>query len=152
MEVLSLLMHSSTIFPDCQTEKFVTTKRREGLLSKILTNLLEARARAKKDLKSEADPFRKAVLDGRQRALKIAANSVYGFTGAVRGKLPCIAISANTTAFGRRMIAQTKDVCSVWQSQLAFVHFGQIVESTFTVQNGYASDARVIYGDTDSGL
>lgn len=37
---------------------------------------------AKADLKKESDPFRRAVLDGRQLALKISANSVYGFTGA----------------------------------------------------------------------
>ena len=38
--------------------------------------------RAKTDLKNETDPFKKKVLDGRQLALKISANSVYGFTGA----------------------------------------------------------------------
>lgn len=49
--------------------------------------------RAKEDLKHETDPFRKQVLDGRQLALKISANSVYGFTGAQVGKLPCLEIS-----------------------------------------------------------
>ena len=49
--------------------------------------------RAKADLKQETDPFRRKVLDGRQLALKISANSVYGFTGANVGKLPCIEIS-----------------------------------------------------------
>ena len=44
-------------------------------------------------MKVETDPFRKRVLDGRQLALKISANSVYGFTGATVGKLPCIEIS-----------------------------------------------------------
>ena len=44
-------------------------------------------------MKVETDPFRKKVLDGRQLALKISANSVYGFTGATVGKLPCIEIS-----------------------------------------------------------
>ena len=33
------------------------------------------------------------VLDGRQLALKLSANSVYGFTGAQVGKLPCLPIS-----------------------------------------------------------
>jgi hypothetical protein len=37
--------------------------------------------RAKTDLKQEQDPFKRAVLDGRQLALKVSANSVYGFTG-----------------------------------------------------------------------
>ena len=49
--------------------------------------------RAKAELKEEKDPFRRKVLDGRQLALKISANSVYGFTGANVGKLPCIEIS-----------------------------------------------------------
>lgn len=40
--------------------------------------------RAKADLKQEADPFKRAVLDGRQLALKVSANSVYGFTGGRR--------------------------------------------------------------------
>uniref|UniRef100_A0A183AG94 DNA polymerase n=1 Tax=Echinostoma caproni TaxID=27848 RepID=A0A183AG94_9TREM len=38
--------------------------------------------RAKTELAKETDPFRRRVLDGRQLALKISANSVYGFTGA----------------------------------------------------------------------
>ncbi len=33
------------------------------------------------------------MLDGRQLALKLSANSVYGFTGASVGKLPCIEVS-----------------------------------------------------------
>jgi len=49
------------------------------------------------------------VLDGRQLALKISANSVYGFTGAQVGKLPCLEISQSVTAFGRMMIEQTKN-------------------------------------------
>ena len=50
-------------------------------------------ARAKEELKHETDPFKKRVLDGRQLALKLSANSVYGFTGASVGKLPCIEVS-----------------------------------------------------------
>ena len=49
--------------------------------------------RAKEELKRETDPFKKKVLDGRQSALKLSANSVYGFTGASVGKLPCIEVS-----------------------------------------------------------
>ena len=49
--------------------------------------------RAKAELKKETDPFKRKVLDGRQLALKVSANSVYGFTGAQVGKLPCLEIS-----------------------------------------------------------
>lgn len=113
---------------------FVTSKLRRGILPIILHELISARKRAKADLKNETDPFRRAVLDGRQLALKISANSVYGFTGATVGKLPCLAISSSVTAFGRQMIEHTK----------------RMVEEHYTIKNGYDHDAQVIYGDTDS--
>ncbi|KAF8328374.1 delta DNA polymerase [Cantharellus anzutake] len=113
---------------------FVTTQRRKGLLPTVLEDLLTARKRAKADLKKETDPFRRAVLDGRQLALKISANSVYGFTGATIGRLPCLAISSSVTAYGREMIEKTK----------------QVVEAEYSVDKGREHDAEVIYGDTDS--
>ena len=113
---------------------FLKNKVRKGLLPTILEDLLSARKKAKSDLKKETDPFKRAVLDGRQLALKISANSVYGFTGATIGKLPLLAISSSVTAFGRVMIEKTKE----------------LVEAKYTVDNGYQHDARVIYGDTDS--
>ncbi|KAK3815059.1 MAG: delta DNA polymerase [Benniella sp.] len=115
-------------------DAFVKESRRKGLLPIILTDLLEARKRAKADLKKETDPFKRAVLDGRQLALKISANSVYGFTGATVGKLPCLEISSSVTSYGRRMIEMTKSE----------------VEAKFTKLNGYDYTAEVIYGDTDS--
>lgn len=113
---------------------FVKASVRKGLLPEILESLLTARKRAKADLKVETDPFKRSVLDGRQLALKISANSVYGFTGAQVGKLPCLEISGSVTAYGRRMIEITKHE----------------VETHFTIENGYENDASVIYGDTDS--
>lgn len=113
---------------------FATAKVRKGLLSQILEELLGARKRAKKELAVETDPFKKAVLNGRQLALKISANSVYGLTGATVGKLPCLAIASSTTSYGRQMIEKTKEE----------------VEARYTIANGYSHDAQVIYGDTDS--
>jgi DNA polymerase delta subunit 1 len=115
-------------------DMFATTKLRKGLLAQILEELLTARKQAKKELAVETDPFKKAVLNGRQLALKISANSVYGLTGATVGKLPCLAIASSTTAYGRQMIEKTK---------------GE-VEAKYTIANGYSHDAQVIYGDTDS--
>jgi hypothetical protein len=51
---------------------FVTAAKRKGLLPTILEDLLSARKRAKADLKKEIDPFKRAVLDGRQLALKVS--------------------------------------------------------------------------------
>ena len=74
-------------------EYFVKSSVQKGLLPQILQELLGARKRAKADLKKATDPFERAVLDGRQLALKVSANSVYGFTGATVGKMCCLAIS-----------------------------------------------------------
>lgn len=115
-------------------DMFCTAKIRKGLLSQILEELLGARKRAKKELAIETDPFKKAVLNGRQLALKISANSVYGITGATVGKLPCLAIASSTTSYGRQMIEMTKAE----------------VTARYTIANGYSHDAQVIYGDTDS--
>ena len=43
----------------------------KGILPEILEELLSARKRAKADLKAATNPFMKAVLDGRQLALKV---------------------------------------------------------------------------------
>lgn len=59
-------------------------------------------------MEAATDPFLKAVYNGRQMALKVSANSVYGFTGATVGTLPCLEISSSVTAFGRQMIEHTK--------------------------------------------
>lgn len=115
-------------------DKYVKPELQKGILPEILEELLAARKRAKADLKEAKDPFEKAVLDGRQLALKISANSVYGFTGATIGQLPCLEISSSVTSYGRQMIEHTK----------------KIVEEKFTVVNGYQHNAEVIYGDTDS--
>jgi len=91
-------------------EYFVNPDVREGLLTKILKNLLDTRKKAKNDMKKAKDPIEYAILDGRQLALKISANSVYGFTGALVGQLPCLEISTSVTGFGRKMIDKTKEI------------------------------------------
>lgn len=82
-------------------------------------------SRAKAELKKETDPFKKQVLDGRQLALKISANSVYGFTGAQVGKLPCLEISQvsfstrtwiNIVSFRQRCFKFFSLICRVSQA------------------------------------
>ncbi|KAL9313895.1 hypothetical protein ACSQ67_019347 [Phaseolus vulgaris] len=115
-------------------ETFVKANLQKGILPEILEELLTARKRAKADLKEARDPLERAVLDGRQLALKISANSVYGFTGATIGQLPCLEISSSVTSYGRQMIEHTK----------------KLVGDKFTTLNGYEHNVEVIYGDTDS--
>ena len=64
----------------------------------------------------------------------MSANSVYGFTGANVGQLPCLPIASSVTSYGRQLLEKTK----------AFV------EDKYTIANGYQHDAQVVYGDTDS--
>jgi DNA polymerase delta subunit 1 len=56
---------------DSLLDFFVTKEKRKGLLPSVLEDLISARKRAKADLKKETDPFKRAVLDGRQLALKV---------------------------------------------------------------------------------
>jgi DNA polymerase delta subunit 1 len=98
--------------------------------------LVAARKLAKRQLASckPEEETKKKVLNGRQLALKLSANSVYGFTGALNGPLPCLEVARAVTSYGRQMIHATK--C--------------LVESHFVKTKGYACDAKVLYGDTDS--
>jgi DNA polymerase delta subunit 1 len=96
--------------------------------------LLAARKRAKKDMKNAPTEFERAVQNGRQLALKVSANSVYGFTGAAVGQLPCLPIASAVTSYGRFLLERTKE----------------FVEDKFTIAHGYKHDAQVVYGDTDS--
>ena len=52
-------------------DHFVKSHKRKGLLPEILDDLLSQRKIAKKDMKAAKDPFKKAVFNGRQLALKV---------------------------------------------------------------------------------
>jgi DNA polymerase delta subunit 1 len=97
-----------------------------SLLPAILLELKQFRKKAKKDM-AAATGAMKEVYNGKQLAYKISMNSVYGFTGAGKGILPCVPIASTTTCRGRGMIEETKNY----------------VEANFP-------GAKVRYGDTDS--
>ena len=115
-------------------KRFVVRDEFEGVLPEILKGLLAARKATRAKIPLESDPLKKSVLNCRQLALKVSANSVYGFTGATVGTLPCLDISESVTAYGREMIELTK----------------KTVQEKYCKENGYNDDAVVIYGDTDS--
>lgn len=105
---------------------FVKPDVRPGILPEILKYLIDARNDTKAAMKKEKDEFKKRILNGKQLALKISANSIYGFTGDATSNLYCVDISSSVTGYGRQMLEMTKN----------------FVESRY--------GARVIYGDTDS--
>jgi DNA polymerase elongation subunit (family B) len=79
-----------------------------SLLPAILLELKQFRKKAKKDM-AAATGYMKEVYNGKQLAYKISMNSVYGFTGAGKGILPCVPIASTTTCRGRAMIDETKN-------------------------------------------
>lgn len=97
-----------------------------SLLPAILMELKQFRKKAKRDM-AQATGYMKEVYNGKQLAYKVSMNSVYGFTGAGKGILPCVPIASTTTCRGRGMIEETKTY----------------VEANFP-------GAKVRYGDTDS--
>lgn len=78
-----------------------------SLLPSILAELKQFRKKAKKDM-ATATGAMKDVYNGKQLAYKVSMNSVYGFTGAGKGILPCVPIASTTTCRGRGMIEETK--------------------------------------------
>jgi len=97
-----------------------------SLLPSILLELKQFRKQAKKDMAMSTGAM-KEMFNGKQLAYKISMNSVYGFTGAGKGMLPCVPIASTVTSKGRWMIEQTRNY----------------VEKNFP-------GAKVRYGDTDS--
>ena len=91
---------------------FLTAPKRYGILPEILHSLLNERSRVKKMRKKYGEKTMDyAVLDGRQLALKVCANSVYGFTGAGLGYLGEKRIASSVTRVGRGMANHTKFMC-----------------------------------------
>jgi DNA polymerase elongation subunit (family B) len=88
---------------------FSFVQSQDGVLSGILQSLWKNRKVTKKEMNACTDPFMKTVLNAKQLAIKVSMNSIYGFTGAVVGALPCLEISQSVTGCGRQMIAQTQN-------------------------------------------
>jgi DNA polymerase elongation subunit (family B) len=80
-----------------------------SLLPTILAELKQFRKQAKKDMAAATTQGMKEVYNGKQLAYKISMNSCYGFTGAAKGMLPCVAIASSVTFKGRSMIEETKN-------------------------------------------
>jgi len=87
--------------------------RREprGILPTILNTLLTRRKAAKREM-ANAHGLARAIANGKQLALKLVANSIYGFTGAAElGMLPQPQIAAAVTYMGRKLTLGTKALC-----------------------------------------
>ncbi len=105
--------------------KYVKSSVYVGILPRVLTKLIEARARVKKQM-AAAGTEQKKILNAKQLALKDIANSIYGYTGYTKARLYMLDVANTITAYGRENIEKTK----------------KLIEENFS--------AEVVYGDTDS--
>ena len=136
IEERSSLVKSITKNKMCAIRNYRFVKEPRGVLPTILQNLLDARkntrTQIKNLLKTINDENRTeinsivAVLDKRQLAYKISANSMYGAMGVKKGYLPFMPGAMCTTYKGR---------CNI-----------EIVAKTIPEKYG----GELVYGDTDS--
>lgn len=127
--ILDPIYENKKFYPDLEIETFGKHKFVQNvpsLIPSILTELKQFRKQAKRDMANSTGSI-KEMYNGKQLAYKISMNSVYGFTGASKGMLPCVPIASSTTMKGRMMIEDTKNY----------------------VEKHYPG-AKVRYGDTDS--
>ena len=112
-----------------------------GVLPSILEELLAARKSTRKQIPLQKDDFMKNILDKRQLAIKITANSLYGGTGAKTSSFFEKDVAACTTAMGRTLLIYAKTVIEeYYKNRIVTLKDGRQV----------LTNAEIVYGDTDS--
>lgn len=106
--------------PDPPSEDVLT-----GILPQEISKLVESRREVKQLMEKASDASEKVVLDIKQMALKLTANSMYGCLGFSSSRFYAAHLAALITSKGRELLVQTKN----------------LVET-----QGF----EVVYGDTDS--
>ncbi len=100
---------------------FYHVRKKEGFITRAVKELVEKREAVKKELKKKKDMF----LEGRNYALKILANSIYGYLGFFGARWYCKEAAETIAAYGRHHIQQT-------------------------ISEAEKNKFKVLYGDTDS--
>jgi len=139
------LNKSKPKFPMCSKRYYRFLKKPRGVLPTVIQNLLDARNHTRKvdmvnvkkkiselehdmedndtDHKKEIEDLKSliSVLDKRQLAYKVSANSMYGAMGVRRGYLPFMPGAMCTTYMGRVNIKLTaKTIVNKFQGQLVY--------------------------------
>ncbi|MCO6041199.1 DNA-directed DNA polymerase [Thermococcus alcaliphilus] len=78
-----------------------------GFIPSILGDLIAMRQDIKKKMKATIDPIEKKMLDYRQRAVKLLANSYYGYMGYPKARWYSKECAESVTAWGRHYIEMT---------------------------------------------
>jgi DNA polymerase elongation subunit (family B) len=113
----------------------------KSVMPSILMELLKAREDTKKKAKKAGDPFMANILDKRQLAYKVTANSLYGQCGARTSTFYEKDVAASTTATGRMSITYARRI-------IEEIYANRVCE---TKNHGMVmTNAEYVYGDTDS--
>jgi len=123
----------------CRFAQFPNGTR--AIMPSILEELLKARKSTRKLIPQQSDEFMKNVLDKRQLAYKLTANSLYGQCGAKTSTFYEKDVAASTTATGRLLLTYAKRVIEeAYGNRVCKTsNYGDVV-----------TKAEYIYGDTDS--
>ena len=135
--------------PTSRAEKVVCGKKvcrwaqlphgQKSIMPAILEELLDARKKTRKQIKSEPDPFMQNILDKRQLGYKVTANSLYGQCGARTSTFFEQDVAASTTATGRQMITYAKRM-------IEEVYGDRVYETA--VHGPVKCKAEYVYGDS----
>jgi DNA polymerase elongation subunit (family B) len=113
----------------CGSYRYRFLKDPKGILPTIIQNTLSARKEVRTHMKSlDKTSFEYSIMDKRQLAYKVVANSIYGSMGVQKGYLPFMPGAMAVTASGRQAIQKV-------------VH---LIQTEHQGKN--------IYNDTDSAL
>ncbi|MCX6776846.1 MAG: DNA-directed DNA polymerase [Candidatus Micrarchaeota archaeon] len=131
--IISHNVDPSTLNCDCcEKDAFISPvghkfcKKKKGLIPSVLGELLEKRGEIKKKMKSLKPGTEEFIqFDARQQALKITANSFYGYLLYPRSRWYSKEAGESTTAWGRHYIQET-------------------------MKKAEEAGFKVLYGDTDS--
>lgn len=109
---------------------FVKQSVREGVLPRMLREILDTRLMVKQSMKlHKNEKLLQRILHSRQLGLKLMANVTYGYTAAnFSGRMPCVEVGDSVVSKGRETLERAI----------------KLVETT------ERWGCRVVYGDTDS--
>jgi DNA polymerase elongation subunit (family B) len=118
----------------------VNGKEEKAIMPSILQELLKARKDTRKLIPQTEDEFMKNVLEKRQIAYKVTANSLYGQLGAKTSTFYEPDIAASTTATGRLLLTFAKKVVEECYA-----------DTDIDTKYGFVNTkSEYVYGDTDS--
>jgi DNA polymerase elongation subunit (family B) len=118
--------------------RFAQFAEGRAIMPSILEELLAARKSTRKQIPLQTDEFMKNVLDKRQLAYKITANSLYGQCGAKTSTFYEQDIAASTTATGRLLLTYGKKIIEeCYGNNICNTKYGAVL-----------TKAEYIYGDS----